>query len=369
MIEIDGSLYSGSGTLLRYAMALATLIGEPLHMIRIRAKRENPGLRPQHLQAVRACSVLSEGRLEGDQVGSGEILYRPGRSLRDGDFEWDIGTAGSTTMLALSLIPVALFAEGPCRFSMIGGLFQDFAPSAFHLENILIPTLRRMGADVQLKMLRPGYVPKGQGHLMLEVNPLPALLEPLHMVEQGAVKEISGISLASHLEEAKVSDRMASRCQELLGERGLSARIRILNDDTALQKGAALFLQARTGTDCLLGADQAGRPGRRSETIAEFVVKSLLEDLRAKATTDRHLADQLILFAALAAGRTEYLIPRVTDHIEANLWLVEKILGAKVKLKENRLQIEGIGFEASRNKAGKRPQGGKKKLTREMEGE
>ena len=346
MIQIDGSLYSGSGTLLRYAVALATLVRQPLHMIRIRAKRDNPGLRPQHLQAVRACAFLSDGQLEGDRVGSGEILYRPGKALKHGDFQWDIGTAGSTAMLAFTLIPIALFAERPCRFSLIGGLFQDFAPSAFHVQEVLVPTLQKMGAVVQLQMLQPGYVPKGQGHLVLEVKPLATFLKPLHMVEQGVMKEISGISLSSHLEEAKVSERMAKRCQKLLEENGFDPKIEILHDQTALQKGAALFLKAQTETDCLLGADQAGSPGRRSEAIAESVVRFLLEDLLTGATTDRHLADQLILFAALAAGRTEYLIPRITDHVEANLWLVEKILGAKVKLQENRIQLEGIGFKS-----------------------
>jgi len=348
VIEIDGSVYSGSGTLLRYAVALATLRGEPLHMTRIRAKREKPGLRPQHLQAVRACCSLSGGQLEGAEIGSLEIFYRPGKSLKDGDFQWDIGTAGSTTMLAFTLIPLALFAKRPSRFSIIGGLFQDYAPSAFHMQKVLIPILRRMGAEVRMEILRPGYLPKGQGHLMLEVQPLDGLLKPLLMIEQGTVKEIWGISLASHLEKEKVSERMANHCQKLLEEHGFRARIEILHDQTAIQRGAALFLKAETDTGCLLGADQSGKPGRRSERIAEFVVTSLLEDLHTKATTDRHLADQLILFVALASGTTQYLIPRITDHVEANLWLVEKIFGAKVELQGNRLRLEGIGFQKSR---------------------
>jgi len=344
MIEIDGSMHSGSGTLLRYAVALATLVGEPLHMTRIRAKREKPGLMPQHLQAVRACCSLSDGELEGAELKSLEIFYRPGKSLRGGNFQWDIGTAGSTTMLAFTLIPLALFAQHPCRFSITGGLFQDNAPSAFHMQRVLIPLLQKMGAEARLEILRPGYVPKGHGHLVLEVRPLEGHLNPLRMVEQGEVREISGISLASHLEKGRVSERMANQCQKLLEEQGYPVRMETLRDKTALQKGAALFLRAETETGCLLGADQAGKPGRRSEAIAEFVVHSLLEDLRTKATTDRHLADQLILFAALANGTTEYLIPRVVEHIESNLWLGEKILGAKVRVEGNHLRIEGIGF-------------------------
>ena len=345
MIEVDGSAHSGSGTLLRYAVALATLLGEPLHMTRIRAKREKPGLRSQHLQAVRACCSLSGGRLEGAEVGSSEFFYHPGKTLKGGNFQWDIGTAGSTTMLAFTLIPLALFARRPCRFSIQGGLFQDFAPSAFHMREVLIPMLRRMGAEVRLEILRPGYVPKGQGHLMLEVKPLHGFLNPIMMNRQGNVREIWGISLASHLEKGKVAERMATHCERLLGEQGYPARVEVHSDKTAPQRGAALFLRADTDTGCLLGADQAGKPGRRSEAIAESVVGTLLEDLRTKATTDRHLADQLILFAALARGTTQFLIPSVTDHVEANLWLVEKILGAKVELRGKGLRLEGIGFQ------------------------
>jgi len=94
-----------------------------------------------------------------------------------------------------------------------------------------------------------------------------------------------------------------------------------------------------------MGADQAGQVGRPSEAIGAFVAKSLLEDLDAGATVDRHLADQLILFAGLADGTTTYLIPRLTEHVETNLWLIEMILGAKTSLEGNQVKIEGVGFE------------------------
>ena len=351
MIEVDGSAHSGSGTLLRYAVALSTLLGEPLHMTRIRAKREKPGLRPQHLQAVRACCDLSNGELQGAEVGSGEIFFRPGSTLKGGDYDWDIGTAGSTTMLAFTLIPLALFSSRPSRFYLGGGLFQDFAPSAFHMQKVLSPILKRMGAEVRMEILLPGYPPKGRGRLGVEVKPLRGALQPLRMTEQGTIRGIQGISLSSHLKNDRVSERMADQCIKLLEKRGYRAHVEILHDETALQKGAALLLWAETETGCLLGSDQAGKPGRRSEMIARFVVNCLLEDLDAKATTDRHLADQLILFAALAGGTTEYIIPRMTEHVESNLWLVEKILGVRGELDGRRLRIKGIGLRGQNRKS------------------
>ncbi len=344
MIEIDGSAHSGSGTILRYAAALATLAGEPLCVRRIRAKRDKPGLRPQHVLALKACCALSGGRLEGAEVGSQQIRYFPGQGIEGGIHQWDIGTAGSCTMVAFTLIPLALFAKKPSRFSITGGLFQDNAPSGFHMRELLLPLVRRMGGVVRLEILRPGYVPKGEGALRVEVEPIQRPLEPLRMTEQGEVKTIRGISLSSHLEQERVSERMASRCRELLERHGYGSEVEILHDSTAPQRGAALLLWAETDTGCVLGADQAGKPGRRSEAIAEFVVNSLLLDLETGATCDRHLADQLILFAALARGVTEYRIPIRTDHVESNLWLVGEILGARSALSDGYLRIEGVGL-------------------------
>ena len=345
MIEIDGSVHSGSGTVLRYAVALAALIGEPLRIGHIRARREKPGLRPQHLQAARACAAFCGGQLSGDEVGSREIVFHPGRTRKGGAFRFDIGTAGSATMLAFTLVPLALFAETPSRFSLTGGLFQDFAPSAFYMRDVLFPHLERMGARIRLKIERPGYVPKGGGRLTLEVEPIRSGLVSLELLVQGKTGQVRGTALASHLAEEKVGERMAARSRELLAG-DAPAEIEILQDSSALQRGAALFLRAETTTGCILGADQAGKPGRRSEAIAEFVVSTLREDLATGATVDRHLADQLILFAALAEGKTSYRIPMPTEHVESNLWLVEKMLGPCTARDGNVVTIEGIGLQS-----------------------
>jgi RNA 3'-terminal phosphate cyclase (ATP) len=344
MIEIDGSTHSGSGTLLRYAVALTTLTGEPLHMTRIRAKRPKPGLRAQHLKAVTSCCEISQGRVEGAEVGSQEIVYRPGDTVKGGDYEFDIGTAGSATMAAFTLIPTCLFGRESSRLTITGGLFQDFAPSFFHTQYVLVPLLRRMGADVTLEMLRPGYVPKGGGRLRMVVNPKRSPLEPVSMMKQGTVEAIKGAALSSHLGEQKVSLRMADTCASTLNKRGYAPDIRIMEDSTAAQKGAALALWSQTDNGCLLGADRAGKPGRRSEDIGDFVARSFLKDLDSGATTDRHLADQLILFAALAAGTSEYTIPAVTEHVTANLWLVQKMLGVEAHLEGKIVRVEGIGY-------------------------
>ena len=343
MIDIDGSEKSGSGTILRYAIALSSLLGEGLHITNIRAKRDKPGLRPQHLASVIACAQMCGARVEGAEVNSREITYIPGGRIKGGFYQWDIGTAGSTTLLVMTLLPIALFAREETVLRISGGLFQDFAPSAHHMQHVLLPALGKMGIQAKLEIIRPGYVPAGGGTIQVNIEPVAGSLKPLGLPVQGKVEKFSGLALSSHLKERRVSHRMAQECQKVLAGRGYQTQIETLYDETALQSGASLALWAETDSGCLLGSDQAGKMGRGSEEIGRNVAQSLLADLATGATVDRHLADQLIIYAALAKGTTEYIMPRLTEHVDANIWLVEK-LGAKTRLEGNTLRIEGLGY-------------------------
>jgi RNA 3'-terminal phosphate cyclase (ATP) len=343
VISLDGSHRSGSGTIVRYAAALATLKGETLAIRNIRSKRPKPGLRPQHLSALLACARLTRGTLEGANVGSSEILLIPGPKVRGGEYRVDIGTAGSATNTAFTVIPPALGADEPCTFLISGGLFQDNAPSFFHMEHVLFPVLREMGLSVDIRMIKPGYLPKGGG--MIEVSVRPAeRLSPVIKNRRGKVRTIRGVALSSHLQDQKVSKRMADRCTRRWRSLGYAADIEVMQDYSAEQKGAALQLWAETEGGCTLGANLSGRLGLRAEDLADTVTDALLEDLAADACTDRHSADQLILFAALADGRSEFRIPRATEHVDTNLWLVETILGARTEVRDRVVSIDGIGW-------------------------
>src|SRR5512134_3043934 len=172
MLTIDGSRYSGSGSIVRQAVAFSALTSRAIHVVNARAKRDKPGLRPQHIRVVEAIAELVEGRTEGLAQGSQEFTFRPG-SLKTGrHYHWDIGSAGSTTMLALGILPVLAFAASPTAVELRGGLFQDFAPSVFHLEHVLLPILREMGLHAEVEIERPGYVPRGDGILRLVITPL-----------------------------------------------------------------------------------------------------------------------------------------------------------------------------------------------------
>jgi RNA 3'-terminal phosphate cyclase (ATP) len=351
MIEIDGSQKSGSGTILRDALAYAILLQEQLHIRNVRARRQKPGLRPQHLKVLEAAAQLSKASVEGGFVGSNEIYFTPQSKIRGGEFHWDIGTAGSVVMLAHSLLPVALFAEETSLYILTGGLFQDFAPSAYHFSFVLLPLLRSMGVEAEAKILRPGYVPRGGGEIEVTIQPAKKNLVSLTSLTQGRIVGIEGYALSSHLQGRAVSWRMARAFQNVLKETEHRVTIEILYDMSAkpyydkpsLQPGAALAVWAQTDKGCLIGSDMAGARNRTSEQIGSKVATDLIEDLTSGATVDRHLADQLIPFAALAKGESSYLVPHMTDHIEARLWLAERILGATTSVSGNRVTIEGTG--------------------------
>ena len=139
---------------------------------------------------------------------------------------------------------------------------------------------------------------------------------------------------------------MAAACQAVLTQLGLHADIRLCADDTAFQAGAALALFAE-GSEVLVGADQAGARRRPAEAIGRFVASTLLDDLASGATVDRHLADQVIIFAALASGISTFRLPQITDHVQTNIWLVETLLGARAYLEGRLLHIEGVGYMSS----------------------
>jgi len=209
-----------------------------------------------------------------------------------------------------------------------------------------------MGVEAELRIIQPGYVPKGGGRMELQVVPVKVALKPLNLVSQGRVESMKGIALASHLKERDVSRRMKRECEKTLKEKELRPEIELLYDErerpaferASIQPGAALTIWAQTYTGCLIGADMAGARGRTAEFIGRQTALDLLGDLGSGATVDRHLADQVIPFAALAKGMSAFRIPSVTEHVEARLWLVEKILGAKSRIRENLVTIEGIGF-------------------------
>ncbi|HZC99524.1 MAG TPA: RNA 3'-terminal phosphate cyclase [Actinomycetes bacterium] len=343
MIEIDGASHSGSGSVVRQAVAYAAVTGQPVRVVNVRARRPRPGLRHQHLRAIQAICQLVGGTLQGAAPGARAFTFQPGRTAPSGRHTWDIGSAGSTTMLALALLPLLAVGAQPVAVELRGGLFQDFAPSLFHLRHALLPLLARMGATVRAELVRPGYVPRGGGILRLAVIPARGPLRPLLAAQPGSLQRLWGIALASHLAQRRVSARMADAARKTLAAAGQRVTIQEVEDTSALQPGAALALFADLQGGTRLGADRAGAPHRAAEAIGTRVARQLQDELASGACVDRFVADQLLPFCALAAGDSRVRIPQQTEHVRTGMWLARVFVGVQARLEGQLLVVPGCG--------------------------
>ncbi len=329
MMEIDGSQKSGSGTILRLSVALAAIKSEPLHIYNIRKRRSEPGLRPQHLEAVLTAAKMCDATVKGAYLGSQELWFEP-KKIQGGQVTAEIGTAGSIPMLVLTVLPLCLFASQPVDLLVAkGGTDVHHSPTVNYLRFVLLPTLEKMGVEASIKVNKYGYYPKGMGEVRLKVQPCKQLL-PFKRAEFGNVASVEGVSTCTFLADRKVAERQAKEAERLLLSRNLKPRIEVVNDySNPLQKGSSLVLWCKTDAGVLLGGDAIGELRKTSEAVAQEAVDSLLAEVGAKATVDVHLADMLVPFMALARGESEYLARAVTEHVESNLWLASTILGTK----------------------------------------
>jgi len=344
MLKIDGSQKSGSGTILRLSIALAAILKEPLHIFNIREKRTQPGLRPQHLEAVLTAAKLCNAEVTGATLGSREIWFAPGE-IQGGEITSEIGTAGSIPMLLLTILPMCAYARQPVRLHVIrGGTDVRNAPTANYLKHVLLPVLARMGLKATLTVEKYGYYPKGMGEILLEVDPC-LNLSPIRLDRFGKLQRVKGISVCTFLADRKVAERQAAAAKERLGSVGLKSSIEVLNDmSNPMQKGSSLVLWCETDSGALLGGDAIGELGKPSEKVGREAADNLIKELDAKATVDSHLADMLVPYVALAQGNSVYISRLVTDHLDTNIWLAEKILGTKfhVTKVENLYRVETL---------------------------
>jgi RNA 3'-phosphate cyclase len=305
-----------------------------VHIYNIRQNRPQPGLKPQHLEAVLTAAKLCNAELQGATLNSRELWFKA-YEIESGYFEAEIGTAGSIPMLLMTVLPICAFAKGPVRVHVAkGGTDVSHSPTINYMRNVMLPVLKQMGVDVSVTVHKYGYYPKGMGDVTLTVKPQRSL-QPLRLEAFGKLKSVKGISVCTFLAERKVAERQANAASEYLADKGYTASIQIVNDrSNPLQKGSSIALWAETDTGAVVGADAIGELGKTSEAVGREAAEKLYAELSAMPTVDVHLADMLIPYVALAEGTSFFSARRVSDHSEANMWLVEKMLGIRFNIKK-----------------------------------
>ena len=206
MLDIDGSQKSGSGTILRLSIALSGILGESIHLFNIRSKRRNPGLRPQHLEAIMLAKKLCNADLRGAYVGSQEIWFEPSE-IKGGDYDAEIGTAGSIPLLIMTVLPICSYANKPVNLHISkGGTDVKNSPTINYLQHVFLPFLKLMGLEASIDIHKYGYYPKGMGEVTLNVFPCQKL-SGIRLEISKKVKKIEGISVCTFLADKKVSLR------------------------------------------------------------------------------------------------------------------------------------------------------------------
>ncbi len=338
---IDGSHGEGGGQIVRTSLALSAITGRPLRLEIIRAGRRKPGLAAQHLTGVRAAAAICDARLEGDALGSQRLSFVPAGPPRAGDYRFDVaaasrgGSAGSTGLvLQTVLMPLAL-ARGTSTVTIGGGTHVAWSPPFDFLREVWLPALEPMGVVAELELDRWGWYPVGRGEIRVRIDGLGDSehdLRPVRLTDRGELVGITGRAAASRL-PGHIPRRMAERASEMLIAEGLRPRIES-RTVAAAGPGTGLFLTARY-TGGRAGFSALGRRGKPAEEVAAEAAAALLEHHHSGAAIDRHLADQLILPAALAAGESRYSVSRVTQHLVTNAWTVERFGLAEITIERS----------------------------------
>ncbi len=329
MIIIDGSIGEGGGQVLRTSIALAALLGKEIKIVNIRAKRPRPGLQRQHLVSVKAVAEIAGAEVEGLRLGSTQLVFRPG-VIKSGSFRFDIGTAGSVTLVMQAILPVVGFAPGPISVEIRGGTDVPWSPPVDYMRFVFSRILDHFGLMVSIVVKRRGHYPRGGGIVLLKVPDPPRRLNSVAMVERGEILGIEGLSHAVRLPR-HVAERQARSAEEFLRKKLGSIPIKIDIEwysperDPHRGPGSGIVLWAYT-TNSVIGGDALGAKGKRAEVVGQEAAQKLYEDLASGKALDRHASDMVIPFAAISCGESIIGGARLTMHAWTNIKVVELLV-------------------------------------------
>jgi RNA 3'-terminal phosphate cyclase (ATP) len=327
-VTLDGSRGEGGGQILRTALTLSLITGRPFQIVRIRANRDKPGLRPQHLAAVKAAVELGHAEVVGAAVGSRELTFRP-RPFEARDLSIDIGTAGATALVLQTLhLPISLRAARPVRLIFTGGTFNTSAPSFPFIEDTWRRHMARLGMQVALAMPRAGFYPIGGGRLEAWIEPAQPLT--LRLTDRGALRRIRGTAGVANLRHNNIPERLRQAAEAHLVAHGYTPDIG-LADWPGPGQGAAISLTVEHDQSAatFVGLGERGKP---AEVVAAEAVAELLAFEALPGAFDAHSADQLLLPLAMAPGRSEYTTTAATDHLYTNAETIRAFLDRDIRI-------------------------------------
>jgi RNA 3'-terminal phosphate cyclase (ATP) len=319
MIELDGAHGEGGGQILRSALALSMITGQPFRIDRIRANRAKPGLMRQHLVAVQAAARVSGASVTGAELGSSALSFVPG-PVQGGDYDFAIGTAGSCTLVLQTVVLALLHTQQPSTVRITGGTHNVMAPPVQFLQHAYLPLLARMGAQVDLDLLRYGFYPAGGGEVVATVQPC-AQLQQLVLTERGR-------QIAGHVDAfvAGLPANIGTRELDCIGHAlkwdDAQLRLHRLPPEQGPGNAVLVTLAHEQVTEVFAGF---GAKAVRAESVAQQAIDQAQAYLASGAAVGEHLADQLMLPMALAGGGS-FTASTISLHAKTNAEVIARFL-------------------------------------------
>jgi RNA 3'-terminal phosphate cyclase (ATP) len=317
MLKLDGSQGEGGGQILRSALTLSMITGIPFRIEHIRAGRAKPGLLRQHLTAVAASAAICGAEVSGNSAGSQTLEFIP-HAIRGGDYRFDIGTAGSCTLVLQTVLPALWFADGPSTVTVRGGTHNGAAPPADFLVRSWLPLMRRMGAEMDIELVRHGFYPAGGGEVRAAVTPR-GPLQPLELGARGEPVAARAIAVVAGL-PAEIAHRELDHLAGAFGQ--AEQEMRVLSSREG--PGNVVMLEIRHGLHTEVFT-AFGEKGLKAEVVAERTALEARGWLTSGAAVGEHLADQLLLPLALAGGGG-FTASAFSSHTQTNIGVIEKFL-------------------------------------------
>ncbi|MEW6572010.1 MAG: RNA 3'-terminal phosphate cyclase [Nitrospirota bacterium] len=336
MIEIDGSYGEGGGQILRTALSLSCLFKKPFRIFNIRKGRKKPGLMPQHLTAVRAAQMISAADVTGDYAGSAELVFSPGE-VKGGDFFFDIGTAGSTSLVLQTLIPSLVFLGNPLSVdreesrqeephqktsvTLKGGTHVPFSPSYDYLAGVFSHFLKEIGIKIEFVIESYGFYPKGGGKIRAYIYPTKDI-RSLKILERGRLLALKGCSGVGNLPLSIAERQKNSMIEKIKSgmDSGYPVEIELLNVPTPGQ-GTFTYLQSDF-ENAVAGFTSLGERGKRAETVGDEVAADFFRYYSTGSALEPHIADQIVLYLSLSREKSVFSTSAISRHLMTNLWVI-----------------------------------------------
>lgn len=298
--------------------------------------------------SVKVAAAITNAEVRGCSLNSTDLVFMPG-PIRPGDYYFDVGeakaSAGSASLVFQTILPPLSFASISSRLRIKGGTHVEWSPTADYIESVFLPSIRRMGVEAELRNPVAGYYPIGKGELEAFIRPSARPLMPLDLKERGMLKEVSITSAASNL-PVSIAERQVSGALAALKGLPIEPSIRV-TEPPSEGRGTYLFILARF-ENAVAGFSALGARGKRAEAVGGEAAEKLLHFIEGKGTVERHLADQLAIYMALARGLSSVTIEEATGHLRTNIHVIEKFLPVKFTLAGTgpapvTLEVEGCG--------------------------